>query len=192
MANLSTSRSKSSRTSSEVELALLRELLVDSLTSSFSKIVFKILVSPIFSSLGSFLMIRRPPRSTPGRTLFPYTTLFRSIFLFRFLVPRIASKERMTNWWVCCPEKDFCSYLFKKPKNTEHHLWLKIFYSKHQGFVYLSLVLSFLIWGTEVPRKNSSLQFVLFLTDSVLSFALLLSRAEWSFFKAGALLRPLW
>ena len=23
-------------------------------------------------------MIRRPPRSTPGRTLFPYTTLFRS------------------------------------------------------------------------------------------------------------------
>ena len=27
---------------------------------------------------GSFLMIRRTPRSTPGRTLFPYTTLFRS------------------------------------------------------------------------------------------------------------------
>src|SRR5216117_4275758 len=26
-----------------------------------------------------FLMIRRPPRSTQGRTLFPYTTLFRSI-----------------------------------------------------------------------------------------------------------------
>ena len=26
-----------------------------------------------------FLMIRRPPSSTPGRTLFPYTTLFRSI-----------------------------------------------------------------------------------------------------------------
>ena len=25
-------------------------------------------------------MIRRPPRSTPGRTLFPYTTLFRSNF----------------------------------------------------------------------------------------------------------------
>src|SRR5216117_4492775 len=27
-----------------------------------------------------FLMIRRPPRSTQGRTLFPYTTLFRSPF----------------------------------------------------------------------------------------------------------------
>src|SRR5216117_4597694 len=26
-----------------------------------------------------FLMIRRPPRSTQGRTLFPYTTLFRSL-----------------------------------------------------------------------------------------------------------------
>src|SRR5216117_4486115 len=26
-----------------------------------------------------FLMIRRPPRSTQGRTLFPYTTLFRSV-----------------------------------------------------------------------------------------------------------------
>src|SRR5216117_4335111 len=25
-----------------------------------------------------FVMIRRPPRSTQGRTLFPYTTLFRS------------------------------------------------------------------------------------------------------------------
>src|SRR5213596_4168393 len=25
-----------------------------------------------------FLMVRRPPRSTQGRTLFPYTTLFRS------------------------------------------------------------------------------------------------------------------
>src|SRR5213596_4213309 len=27
-----------------------------------------------------FLMIRRPPRSTQDRTLFPYTTLFRSRF----------------------------------------------------------------------------------------------------------------
>src|SRR3546814_8208608 len=28
-----------------------------------------------------FLMIRRPPRSTRTDTLFPYTTLFRSVFL---------------------------------------------------------------------------------------------------------------
>src|SRR3546814_10208932 len=29
-------------------------------------------------------MIRRPPRSTPGRTLFPYTTLFRSICIVSY------------------------------------------------------------------------------------------------------------
>ena len=33
-----------------------------------------------------FLMIRRPPRST----LFPYTTLFRSLELFRFFLRQIA------------------------------------------------------------------------------------------------------
>src|SRR5213596_3507193 len=33
---------------------------------------------PIMSNYFFFLMIRRPPRSTQDRTLFPYTTLFRS------------------------------------------------------------------------------------------------------------------
>src|SRR5216117_4266248 len=32
----------------------------------------------VINNLFFFLMIRRPPRSTQGRTLFPYTTLFRS------------------------------------------------------------------------------------------------------------------
>src|SRR5210317_2309116 len=32
---------------------------------------------PRFPALVFFLMIRRPPRSTPYPTLFPYTTLFR-------------------------------------------------------------------------------------------------------------------
>src|SRR5216117_4458123 len=32
----------------------------------------------LFIGFFFFLMIRRPPRSTQGRTLFPYTTLFRS------------------------------------------------------------------------------------------------------------------
>src|SRR3546814_19931831 len=36
------------------------------------------------------LMIRRPPRSTRTDTLFPYTTLFRSPFLF----PNIAKEEQ--------------------------------------------------------------------------------------------------
>src|SRR3546814_13983951 len=37
-------------------------------------------VSQLFTSLLSFLMIRRPPRSTRTDTLFPYTTLFRCLF----------------------------------------------------------------------------------------------------------------
>src|SRR3546814_11969491 len=34
-----------------------------------------------------FLMIRRPPRSTRTDTLFPYTTLFRSLFTIEFQDP---------------------------------------------------------------------------------------------------------
>src|SRR3546814_2403861 len=37
------------------------------------------LLSYIYSSLFFFLMNRRPPRSTRSDTLFPYTTLFRSL-----------------------------------------------------------------------------------------------------------------
>src|SRR3546814_17237414 len=36
-----------------------------------------------------FLMIRRPPRSTPTDTLFPYTTLFRSYFHSLRLLQRV-------------------------------------------------------------------------------------------------------
>src|SRR2546429_6056289 len=42
-------------------------------------------------------MIRRPPRST----LFPYTTLFRSIALHR---TAIAAHERVGNYWHMLPE----------------------------------------------------------------------------------------
>src|SRR3546814_18054936 len=48
-------------------------------------LMFCVLVSLVFGVLHLlffffFLMIRRPPRSTRTDTLFPYTTLFRSIF----------------------------------------------------------------------------------------------------------------
>src|SRR3546814_6398411 len=44
-----------------------------------------------------FLMIRRPPRSTRTDTLFPYTTLFRSVDL------RLCSHgEAHTNWILIC------------------------------------------------------------------------------------------
>eukprot|EP01046_Picozoa_sp_COSAG06_P081530 COSAG06_NODE_28681_length_570_cov_0.590234_2_plen_68_part_01 len=36
------------------------------------------MVALTLPSIASFLMIRRPPRSTRGRTLFPYTTRARS------------------------------------------------------------------------------------------------------------------
>src|SRR3546814_16055633 len=40
----------------------------------------------LFIFLFFFLMIRRPPRSTRTDTLFPYTTLFRSVMTFRVCV----------------------------------------------------------------------------------------------------------
>src|SRR3546814_1035003 len=39
-----------------------------------------------------FLMIRRPPRSTRTDTLFPYTTLFRSLAPLGLLVRRVAEE----------------------------------------------------------------------------------------------------
>src|SRR3546814_18102490 len=45
-------------------------------------------------------MIRRPPRSTRTDTLFPYTTLFRSVVLWRAVVrpidaARVSARERL-------------------------------------------------------------------------------------------------
>src|SRR3546814_13178230 len=46
-----------------------------------------------------FLMIRRPPRSTRTDTLFPYTTLFRSLDrrIARTLEPRASTPEARIN-----------------------------------------------------------------------------------------------
>src|SRR3546814_1017086 len=61
-----------------------------------------------------FLMIRRPPRSTRTDTLFPYTTLFRSISRSRTLPPPTpvtsAKKAAVTNVWrrrtaISAPDK---------------------------------------------------------------------------------------
>src|SRR3546814_7125820 len=43
-----------------------------------------------------FLMIRRPPRSTRTDTLFPYTTLFRSLHAPIFLLPRYSFQAKPT------------------------------------------------------------------------------------------------
>src|SRR3546814_21120839 len=53
-------------------------------------------------------MIRRPPRSTRTDTLFPYTTLFRSLSALVGLIPRGVECEpawvvRAIHVWVRCP-----------------------------------------------------------------------------------------
>src|SRR3546814_15149520 len=45
-----------------------------------------------------FLMIRRPPRSTRTDTLFPYTTLFRSLCWILQGTARVGWLNRMTQW----------------------------------------------------------------------------------------------
>src|SRR3546814_15270656 len=45
-------------------------------------------------------MLRRPPRSTRTDTLFPYTTLFRSLFQFRFDIAVAQSLENLASLLV--------------------------------------------------------------------------------------------
>src|SRR3546814_11347134 len=42
-----------------------------------------------------FLMIRRPPRSTRTDTLFPYTTLFRSVRAVERVLPGVEDERRL-------------------------------------------------------------------------------------------------
>src|SRR3546814_14012882 len=46
-----------------------------------------------------FLMIRRPPRSTRTDTLFPYTTLFRSVLETVNGTMQAPSDEKMVSWY---------------------------------------------------------------------------------------------
>src|SRR3546814_16368087 len=52
--------------------------LYDTYLISVIDLVFFVIISTIYCDF-FFLMIRRPPRSTRTDTLFPYTTLFRSV-----------------------------------------------------------------------------------------------------------------
>src|SRR3546814_20893552 len=45
------------------------------------RFILYLMLLQLFSFLFFFLMIRRPPRSTRTDTLFPYTTLFRSLIV---------------------------------------------------------------------------------------------------------------
>src|SRR5216117_4338693 len=73
-----------------------------------------------------FLMIRRPPRSTQGRTLFPYTTLFRSCSRPRRPPRRRCSRCTRTRSEEHTSELQspflisYAVFCLKKKKNTTH------------------------------------------------------------------------
>src|SRR3546814_18824801 len=54
-------------------------------------------LSYVYLVLFFFLMIRRPPRSTRTDTLFPYTTLFRSIQAAQARIAIVARMQRAQN-----------------------------------------------------------------------------------------------
>src|SRR5262249_61300017 len=78
-----------------------RLIIVSHLSSVISYISF---FPPLLSLLFFFLMIRRPPRST----LFPYTTLFRSL-------PRVPQTE------ACVTPQKSAANLWPRPWRSEEH-----------------------------------------------------------------------
>src|SRR3546814_11515762 len=64
-------------------LMLLLTLLMCLVVYVFSYLIFFFFIVIIFFLFFFFLMIRRPPRSTRTDTLFPYTTLFRSLLYYK-------------------------------------------------------------------------------------------------------------
>src|SRR3546814_12872043 len=55
-----------------------------------------------------FLMIRRPPRSTRTDTLFPYTTLFRSVAVLA-LVAKNLVRSRIGRTWMATRDMDIAA-----------------------------------------------------------------------------------
>src|SRR3546814_10734263 len=71
-------------------------------------------------------MVRRPPRSTRTDTLFPYTTLFRSVGRWRTDLPCVrghrpfrAAPDLRTDerWHRCCPRQGKAAW----PSRSEEH-----------------------------------------------------------------------
>src|SRR3546814_7687069 len=71
-----------------------------------------------------FLMIRRPPRSTRTDTLFPYTTLFRSIFEIGFIYKGLSTLKAVNGrvFPPCCPNlSTTVQKTFHKAFRSEEH-----------------------------------------------------------------------
>src|SRR3546814_6801057 len=68
-----------------------------------------------------FLMIRRPPRSTRTDTLFPYTTLFRSTHMSRFVALLEQYRQTpMTPALFCAMAQDMLPLLNAQKRSEEH------------------------------------------------------------------------
>src|SRR5688572_31833198 len=62
-----------------------------------------------------FLMIRRPPRST----LFPYTTLFRSLEIKKLQLARPTRHEQVNN--ILGPRRELCRLRRERIRRSEEH-----------------------------------------------------------------------
>src|SRR3546814_2006739 len=65
-------------------------------------------------------MIRRPPRSTRTDTLFPYTTLFRSVFNQRFIHENIDWDKSVKSILLIAKEKIDDLQALEKKRSEEH------------------------------------------------------------------------
>src|SRR2546421_8342975 len=74
------------------------------------------LCSPSPWSFFFFLMIRRPPRST----LFPYTTLFRSVLVGKDLYGMGELKEAWRDGELMRELEDILHYLHRRARSEEH------------------------------------------------------------------------
>src|SRR3546814_13840968 len=69
-------------------------------------------------------MIRRPPRSTRTDTLFPYTTLFRSIRVVAFSHPHYPTSGMFCGTLIMhAPELDSLHLLSVRPKSSAPSCW---------------------------------------------------------------------
>src|SRR5216117_948546 len=103
-----------------------------------------------------FLMIRRPPRSTQGRTLFPYTTLFRSkrsfivpgspsnhmgVFSFRRNRSEEHTSELQSPFLI-----SYAVFCLKKKKTKFTYNYLSIFHINTNKLKYIIIIIYLYIY----------------------------------------------
>src|SRR3546814_2145247 len=112
---------------------------------------------PFVISLFLFLMIRRPPRSTRTDTLFPYTTLFRSLFIIDF-----ACGDRIDTQQVCNLAR-LDNALARKQRGKHRECRSEEHTSELQSLMRISYAVFCL------KKKNSIIQYTTLLYHSLLT-----------------------